>query len=329
MFAYFMVRKDIQMKYQITSSYQPKDFIQTQEGLVFAVVEQDLENGKVLCFLRYIKQGDFWQKLPSQQANQLLKEEYPHYLFYSAVKSAHLHAVYVSDISIHHQPRQSLQLILAKQAPDTIEQDLITLCQLLIEQGLELSDLGVTGSLLIGAQNSNSDIDLVVYGRKQFHHLRKHIKQLINEDKLQQLDKHAWLDSYQRRACDLNYAEYVWHEQRKYNKALINQRKFDLNLIEPEIGQPDIRYQKQGMTVIQARVTDAQYAFDYPAKFIIDHQSINEVVCYTATYTGQATQDECIEVSGQLEVSNTGQARILVGSSREAQGEYIKVISHI
>jgi len=49
-------------------------------------------------------------------------------------------------------------------------------------------------------------------------------------------------------------------------------------------------------------------------------------VCYTATYTGQAEQGERIEVAGQLEVSNTGLVRILVGSSREAEGEYIKVL---
>lgn len=309
------------------SLYQAKDFIQTEEGLVFAVVEQGLEDGKVLCFLRYIKQGDSWQKLATQQANHLLKSQYPQYLFYSAVKEAHLHAVSTADICIHHQPRQQLQKILIKQDPDAIEQDLMALCQLLIEDDSQLSDIGVTGSLLIGAQNPNSDIDLVVYGRKSFHSQREYIRQLITEGKLQQLNESAWLESYQRRMCDLSYAEYVWHEQRKCNKALINKRKFDLSLIEPSMEQSGISYQKQGLIVIQARLIDAQYSYDYPAKFIIDHQNINEVVCYTATYTGQAEQGECIEVSGLLEVSSAGQARILVGSSREAQGEYIKVIA--
>ena len=91
--------------------------------------------------------------------------------------------------------------------------------------------------------------------------------------------------------------------------------------------QKTLNYEKQGITLIRATVIDAQYAFDYPAKFIIDHEKIAEVVCYTATYTGQAEQGECVEVSGQLEISNTGLLRILVGSSREAQGEYIKVVS--
>jgi predicted nucleotidyltransferase len=31
-----------------------KDFIETAEGLIFAVVERGVEDGKALCFLRYV-----------------------------------------------------------------------------------------------------------------------------------------------------------------------------------------------------------------------------------------------------------------------------------
>lgn len=312
----------------MTIHYQAKDFIQTKEGLVFAVVEQGLESGKVLCFLRYMQQEDYWQKLATEQANQLLKTQYPQYLFFSEAKSAHLHAVAVADIDVHYQPQQRLQVLLAKRNPDKVEQDFNALCQLFQAQGIQLQDLGITGSLLIGAQKSHSDIDFVVYGRDKFHQLRTVVKQLIGMDKLQQLDECAWLESYNRRLCDLSYSDYVWHEQRKYNKALVNQRKFDLNLIEQHAEeQSRLSYQKQGTVVIRALVTDAQYAFDYPARFLLEHETVSEVICYTATYTGQAVQGETIEVSGQLEISSNGQLRLLVGSTREAQGEYIKVVA--
>jgi len=51
------------------------------------------------------------------------------------------------------------------------------------------------------------------------------------------------------------------------------------------------------------------------------------VLCYTATYTGQAEKNEWIEVSGALEIGSDGRQRILVGSTREAKGQFIKVIS--
>ncbi len=307
--------------------YQAKDFIQTREGLVFAVVEEGLEQGNVLCFLRYQWQGEVWKKLATGVSNQLLAEQYPHYLFYSTVKSAHLHAVPVADITIHHQPKKRLQQILSKHEPDKVEQDLIDLCQLFQTQGLSLDNLGITGSLLIAAQNPKSDIDIVAYGRDNFHKLRVSLMDLLDAGKLEHLDEEAWHVSYQRRQCDLSYADYVWHEQRKYNKALANQRKIDLNLLAEEPVADSAIYEKKGAIKIRARVTNAQYAFDYPAKFIIDHPDIAEVLCYTATYTGQAVAGEVIEVAGQLEHSCTGRQRIIVGSTREARGEYIKVVA--
>jgi len=39
-----------------------KDFIETAEGLIFAVVEQGLEGGKALCFLRYVLTPSGWKK---------------------------------------------------------------------------------------------------------------------------------------------------------------------------------------------------------------------------------------------------------------------------
>jgi len=315
----------------LNAEYYPKDFIETEQGLVFAVVEQGLEQGKVLCFLRYIKKAGTWLKLNTQQANDYLQEKYPEYLFYSMLKSASLHAVAIESIIQHHQPQQRLKALLTAENPDSIEQDCIKLVQLFVAEGLELELLGVTGSLLIGAQKSSSDIDIVVYGRKPFHLARTIVQNLLAQEKLFPLMESDWKSSYQRRDCDLSYDAYVWHEQRKYNKALINHRKFDLNLIE--LGAEDLRsenkilsYEKQGAQVVQVQVVNAEYAFDYPARFLIQHPVINEVVCYTATYTGQAEAGEWIEVSGALEVGSDGRQRLLVGSSREAAGEYIKVI---
>jgi len=234
--------------------------------------------------------------------------------------------VSIEDIKQHHQPRQRLKAILTSATVDSIEQDCIELCQLLLAEGLEIEQLGVTGSLLIGAQKQSSDIDLVVYGRERFHATREVIQALLAQQKLQALAAVDWQSSYQRRDCDLSYETYVWHEQRKYNKALIHQRKFDLNLIVLEQALDTAIYEKQGTLRLQAQVLNADYAFDYPSRFLIQHPNITEVVCYTATYTGQAEVGEWIEVSGAIEQGNDGSQRILVGSSREAAGEYIKVI---
>lgn len=306
----------------------PKDFIETAEGLIFAVVAQELEQGKVLCFLRYVKEATGWKKYDTAEANDLLKRQHPDYLHYSSVLDAHLHAVAVTRITRHHQPRQRLQHVMLSKELDTVEQDLLQLCHLFQQQGLDLIKVGVTGSLLIGVQNQNSDIDLVFYGRDAFHEARAITCELIRQGHLQELDDSDWDQSYQRRSCALSYGEYVWHERRKYNKAIINGRKFDLNFIDNETRLESINYQKCGTATLQCKVTDATRAFDYPAEFKVDHEHVDTIVSFTATYTGQALGGETVEVSGLLEQVEQGSKRIVVGSSREAHGEYIKVIQN-
>ncbi|MGR9046528.1 MAG: hypothetical protein ACU83N_14650 [Gammaproteobacteria bacterium] len=302
-----------------------KDFIETVEGLVFAVVEQGLEDGRVLCFLRYARTKTGWRKLSTQQANALLEQSHPEYLYYSSVRDVRLHALPVEKITRHHQPRQRLLEIIHRPAHDRVEQDLAQLYRLYREQGLEPDKLGVTGSLLIGAQNADSDIDLVFYDRDQFHSARNITRDLIAQGRLDNLAQDDWTRSYDRRACHLNFTDYVWHERRKHNKAVINGRKFDLSYA----GDTDVageRFHKYGRIVLQCRVLDASQAYDYPALFKIEHAEIDVIVCYTATYTGQALAGEIVEVSGYLEGTEAGHKRIVVGSSREAESEYIKVV---
>jgi predicted nucleotidyltransferase len=303
-----------------------KDFIETNEGLIFAVVAQGTEQGKALCFLRYVKAHAGWKKVTTELANAFLKQYHPDYLHYSSVLDAHLHAVSIDRIVKHHQPKQRLQQIMQANQPDAIERDLVKLCGLLQKQGLDLSQLGITGSILVGVQKHSSDIDLVCYGRAVFHQCRKINRELIEQGHLQDLNENDWQESYQRRSCELSFADYIWHERRKTNKALINGRKFDLNFIDESRSSNATNYKKCGAIKLQCSVTDDTHAFDYPAEFKIDHEQFDAIVSFTATYTGQAIKGETVEVSGIVEQTQLGVKRIVVGSSREAHGEYIKVI---
>jgi len=303
-----------------------KDFLETAEGLIFAVVEQGLEGGKALCFLRYALTSSGWNKVATEQANHLLQQQHPDYLHYSPVLDAHLHAVAVDRIVKHHQPKHRLQQLMQAALHDAVERDVFRLCQLLGQHGLDLAQVGVTGSILVGVQNPSSDIDLVCYGREIFHQCRAITRKLIEQGHLQALNDRDWQQSYDRRSCDLSFDDYVWHERRKNNKAVINGRKFDLNFIDHSARPEAVAYQKCGAVTLQCRVIDDARGFDYPAEFKIDHRQIGSIVSFTATYTGQAVNGETVAVSGMLEQSEFGVKRIVVGSSREAHGEYIKVI---
>jgi len=308
--------------------YLPKDFIETSEGLIFAVVSYQPQAGKVGCFLRYVQSETGWQKVTTDEANTLLKQNYPHYLYHSQQFDAGFHAVSPDAIVIHHQPEQRLQYLLQSVPRDDIEQKCQQLIAILVRDESNCDFLGLTGSMLIGQQTVTSDIDLVVYGRDNFHQIRVNVQQAVASGELSLLDDVLMHDNFTRRAGELDLVDFTWHENRKFNKAVMNGTKFDIGMVCPEpIVEFDTRqYQKQGNKIVRTTVIDDALAFDFPASYLIDDDLISEVVVYTHTYVGQALLGEEIEVSGTVEREMaTGKCRLIVGSSREAMGEYIKV----
>lgn len=305
----------------------PRDFVETREGLVFAVVDAVLEDDKVLAFLRYAPDSGVKRKVSTDEANSLLRHEYPRYLHRSARLDASLHAVPLADIAQHHRPRERLAAITQRGPQDAIEEDLLRLLELLATLGVPVERLGVTGSLLIGRQNPTSDIDLVAYGREAFFAARAMVSQLIKADKLEEPGEADWRVAFERRGCALGYDEFVRHERRKGNKGMIAGRKFDLALIQEVCAETDLGvWRKCGGALIRAQVVDSSNVFDQPARYRIDHPELSEILSFTHTYAGQAEAGEWVEAAGAIETHDDGRKRLIIGSSREAPGEYIRVL---
>jgi hypothetical protein len=216
----------------------------------------------------------------------------------------------------------------AQGAKDAIEAKLLDLLDLLKTGGVPLEAVGVTGSLLIGRQTAASDLDLVIYGRDHFFHARACVRSLIAAGLLAELDAQDWQDAYERRGCTLSYEEFLRHEHRKGNKGMIAGTKFDLALIVEDIEpEPHTVWRKSGRAQVCGRVLDDNRSFDQPARYPIDHAEIGEVLSFTHTYTGQALAGETIEAAGAVETAQDGRKRLVVGSSREAIGEFIRVLA--
>jgi uncharacterized protein len=308
--------------------YLPRDFIQTKQGLIFAVVSYQPHDDKVGCFLRYVLEGNVWKKVDTEKANTVLEQSYPQYCYQSKQFDTSFHAVSVSDIIKHYRPEERLQSVLQRKPADEIEQKLHKLITILVSYGVDCDFLGLTGSMLINQQQNKSDIDLVVYGRKAFQKTRQTVQKALAESILDKLSLALMEDNFNRRACELSFDEFSWHENRKFNKAAIEGTKFDLGMVclSDELKHDNHQYQKQGIRIVKTKVVDDHQAFDFPACYMVDDELTPEVVSFTHTYVGQVIIGEEIEVSGTVERNvATGKCRLIVGSSREAEGEYIKV----
>lgn len=297
-----------------------RDFFETNEGWIFAVSDYNHPHG-LRSLLRYIPdpsgeraaRGIRYRKMDFDQAFEFLRQNRPGYI-------QDLHVVPESDVLRLYDPSQGLRAV-AKMDPKTEKIALI-----LNQAGVPWEEMGITGSRLIGLQAPASDIDFVVYG-PMWWKARDIVDRAKKGGSIQDLDEETWKKIYAKRKPEISLEEFMLHEKRKGNRGMIDGTYFDLlftrdwNQIQPlDEGRP------VGQGLVEAQVTDCEFAFDSPAIFRLDHPEVKEILCFTHTYAGQALPGERIEAKGVLEETANG-LRLVVGTTREARGEWIRSLS--
>lgn len=296
-----------------------RDFVETVDGWIFAVADYAHQEG-LRCLLRYVPdsqgtreaRGIKYRKLDFDEAFAFLKKERPDYV-------RDLHVVPEEDVIRIYSP--IIELLRVAKADFRVKK----ISTLLAGGGVPEECIGITGSMLIGLQGPSSDIDLVVYG-KSWWKAREVLAKAKAEGSIQELDETMWRRIYTKRKPEIGFDEFVLHEMRKGNRGMIGGTYFDL-LFTRDWSQisPTLPGEVIGRRKIVAEVLDAEFSFDSPAIFKLDHE-VGEIFCYSHTYAGQALPGETVEAMGMVERTPTGQ-RLVVGTTREAKGEWIKSLT--
>jgi len=298
-----------------------RDFIQTVDGWIFAVADYHRPQG-IRCMLRYVPDpkgdreanGIKYRKLDFDQAFDFLRKAKPGY-----VKD--LHVIPETDILTLYKPEVMLPLV-AKKDPK-----LNKIVSILRDGGIPQESMGITGSMLIGLNGHTSDIDFVVYGNYWWK-ARDLISDAKDDGRIQDLNEATWKKIYSKRVPDISYEEFVAHEERKGNRGLVDGTYFDLLFTREwdQIAAPHLPGKKVELRQISAKVKEADFAFDNPSILKLDHPEVEEIHCFTHTYAGQALPGESIEARGMIEDTGEG-LRMVVGTSREAKGEWIRSLT--
>ncbi len=294
-----------------------RDFVITKKNWIFAVVSYD-NDAFIQGFLRYVpdkngsrvrQDGKRFRKVDFDEVRQLMQKSYAYVDGMCAIP-------YEDVVELKH-PQQGI-----KDCDDSVSK----IVELLEGYGIHRQYMGVTGSRLIGLAAASSDIDFVIYGKPSFERARDALRDAVKCGLLPMIDNRTWQQIYQKRAPTLTFEEFVVHEQRKWNRGLIDKTYFDLLFVR---GLNEIKTEPQGVddgfATIRATVTNAWYAFDSPAIYEIDHETVKKVLSYTHTYAGQANEGEVIEARGVC--NDSGVTRLIVGTTREARCEWIKSCS--
>jgi hypothetical protein len=293
-----------------------RDFVEDPDGWIYAVSTYDNEIN-VGCVLRYVPDdegervgpsGQRYRKYDFEDAYARIAREKPAYAgLVQRIPRTDLHRVLKPDLEIPRiaasHPRVKKLLDLFRLPPGTV---------------------GCTGSLLCGLENGSSDIDMVVYGKHWFT-AQALVRQGIADGRIEGMSPEMWRKVYEKRRPDIPYDAFVLHEQRKWNRGQIEGTYFDIlytRSYDNLAGAPAGKGEVLGKQTIVATVTDASLAFDNPAVYVIEHESVTKVLSFTHTYSGQALTGETIEACGVLE-QHGAERWLIVGTTREAKGEYI------
>jgi uncharacterized protein len=293
-----------------------RDFVEDVDGWLYAVSAYDNAE-RIGCILRYVpdpcgvrvnQQGKRFRKIDFEEAYELVAACKPGY-------TDLIHRIPHADIVRIIKPEEEIHHVISR---DKRVKKLVDLF------GLPPGSIGCTGSLLCELEEPGSDIDLVVYGKAWFQ-AQAHLKLLIEKGRVQDLSEETWLTIYRKRRPEITFEEFIRHEIRKWNRGGIEGTYFDLlytrsysdlHAIAPGKGI------ETGKKKIEAKVTDASLSFDNPAVYQVDHELITRVLSFTHTYSGQACAGEVIEAVGVCE-EHQGETWLIVGTTREARGEYI------
>lgn len=297
-----------------------RDFVRDADNWLYAVAAYDT-NGGVGCVLRYIPdpsgervdpKGIRYRKVDFEEAYALIQKKKPEY-------SGLVHRIPLSDIVEILKPDEKLSVVADRDSAVNRFKEILNLPE---------GTFGVTGSRLCGIADSGSDIDGVVYGN-WFSHAQERLKEGIVSGDIEDLDDSLWKTVYKKRNPDLGYEEFILHEQRKWNRGQIDGTYFDLLYSRGYEDLPGfVMYKGEvlGTRTIEASVIDDTFAFDSPSIFEISHPEISRVLSFTHTYTGQAKKGETIEAQGIVE-KHGDQKWLIVGTTREAKGEFIRSLS--
>jgi len=297
-------------------------FIKTDDDLLFEVKGVIHPKDRVIAYLRYIQdeQGDrqsrsdigFRKVYNLKERDEILRIEYPQYLWYDENRGRQFQAVPRDRISFILNPIDGLRQLLDKgMHVTTLERASLGFAELIVEKsGIEWSDIGLTGSQLVGLSSQKSDIDLVVYGSdpaRKIHRMLKDQLESLPEVKRyrgKQLERHVRF-RWQRHERWMNSLMLI--ESQKALQGLFNSYDFYIRAVKlpEEIGHSyeDLVIRDEGIRTVNCIVTDDSDSIFTPCIYNVesDIATLQKLISFRGRFTEHVSAGEDVEARGRME----------------------------
>ncbi|MFQ6087409.1 MAG: hypothetical protein ACE5K0_00710 [Candidatus Methanofastidiosia archaeon] len=279
--------------------FQEGDFLETKEGLIFDVKGFIHPKDRVISYLRYfpsdeggrVKDGRRYEKIYDLgKRRNFLKENYPFFLFYDEYFHRELSGVPFKRIKKTYKPRDFLKELSEKENLSDFESETLKLCELISQRsGVDFENLGISGSLLVGLESKTSDIDVLVYGRKNSLKIYKILRELRDEGTLI-----PYFGERLKRICKLRWEKVtpklMKMERRKLLHGIFEDREYFLRLLSRE----DFRYSEVEFIPlkkckVRAKITDDSNGIFTPCSYEVGDCS-DERIKYLKSFRGRFTE---------------------------------------
>ncbi len=333
-----------------------RDFIRTREGMFFCVVGYLHPPTRVTAYLKYSPaplgkwhDGEiaYRRELPYYHVRNVaetihyLEQHYPWYIHYCPVRDIRFSMVPQEYIARYYDPRERLAEILTD-PHDLLEEETRSLAtEIAACAGIDLGDLGVTGSILIGLHSpAFSDIDLVVYGAENARRVRRALS--AGASPRIKRPGAEFTSQWCRQIAEqfpLTLEEVRYIADRRWNYGFYGERYFSLHPVrtDEEIAERygEHIYRSQGEARVKAVIVDAGEAFFLPAVYRVkdvevlegapEAAEVREIVSYEGLYCDIADAGQEVEVRGKLENVDGEPRRLVIGTIQLKGAGYIRL----
>ena len=319
------------------------DYIETADGLLFAVKGVHHPPGLTIAYLRYMpnpngermRNGKRYQRLYDlEQTEEILRRDFPKYLNHIEEKSITLQSVPNKYLLRRYDPREKLREMIKKPEGD-LQKTIAKLAESLHNKGVPHHSIGVSGSPLIDLAGPDSDVDIIVYGvengRKTYEaltELRKETDWVTAYDKetVASVVESRWADT----GLDLHKLGSI--EVRKVLHGRVEGRDYFFRLLKlpHEVVIEDVS-RPLGVVRLTAKIADADEAIYAPCSYLIEDCEYldsdglpvpSQLLSFRGKFTEQAVSGDRVEVRGTLEEVMTKGAssfRVILGR----KGDYM------
>jgi len=315
----------------------------TKNGFIFNVFGYEHPDNRVFAFLKYIPAEfkrlfnvDFLERTWRYEKTELFRAEklytaenyqeflltfrstFPDFTYFCPFRKKEVIAAPLTSVKRVYVPSECLRSLQGHKSRDGLQETTLDFIRLLSsESSISEEDFGVHGSVALGMHTSESDIDIVVYGAKNFRVLEKTVNTLVKAGTLNYQSNNR-LDAARRFKGRFKNRVFMYNAVRKPEEINTRYGTFTFSATLP------VRFTCTVKDDGEAMFRPAIYGIENyePSGEESDLETENvpsEVVSMIGCYRNVARQGDKIRVSGMLErVENleTGESfnQVVVGT---------------